>query len=60
MGLTVYLCHTCHNEPPTGVHHSRQMDRMLKAYMQKQVMKTYGWDTERFIREFGQNYIEEE
>lgn len=60
MGLTVDLCHACHNEPPTGVHHSRQMDRMLKAYVQKQVMQTYDWDTERFIREFGQNYIEEE
>lgn len=57
MGLTVHLCHRCHNDPPCGVHHSREADRRLKAEFQRKVMDNEGWDTERFIREFGRNYL---
>lgn len=60
MGLTVHLCHRCHNEPPSGVHHSRGADRALKAEFQARVMAAEGWDTARFIQEFGQNYREDD
>lgn len=29
-GLTVHLCHWCHNEPPRGVHYNQDADK-LKA-----------------------------
>lgn len=57
LGLVVRLCHYCHNEPPDGVHHNREIRRKLQAYAQKKAMEQYGWDTDRFIKEFGKNYL---
>lgn len=57
LGLVVRLCHYCHNEPPNGVHHNREIRRKLQAYAQKKAMEQFGWDTERFIKEFGKNYL---
>ena len=57
MHLTVELCHSCHNEPPDGVHHNRERDLRLKREFQQRVMEEQGWDTDRFIREFGRNYL---
>ena len=56
-GLMVRLCHYCHNEPPRGVHQNRNIRRKLQAIAQKRAMEHYGWDEERFIKEFYKNYI---
>lgn len=34
-GLTVGLCHFCHNEPPNGVHYNAEVDNYLKREAQK-------------------------
>ena len=59
-GLVVDLCHYCHNEPPFGVHHSKDVMREMKQYGQKKAMLEQGWSVEEFIKEFGKSYIEEE
>lgn len=56
-GLTVCLCHSCHNEPPNGVHQNRERRIALQQYVQAVAMNKYGWSTEDFIREFGKNYL---
>lgn len=60
LGLKVYLCHYCHNEPPNGVHQNKRNRLALQARAQKIAMRHYGWSTEDFIREFGKNYILED
>ena len=54
-GLTVYLCHYCHNEPPNGVHFNRQRMEWLKAEGQKKFNEVYP-DLD-FMRIFGKNYL---
>ena len=56
-GLTVYLCHFCHNEPPNGVHFNKDKMLQLKQYGQRKVMAEQGWTTEKFIEEFRKNYL---
>lgn len=56
-GLVVDLCHECHNEPPFGVHHCRDMALILKRYGQRKAMRENGWSKDDFIREFGRNYL---
>ena len=56
-GLTVYLCHRCHNEPPNGVHYNKERANRLKQIGQQAWMQTYGKTTEDFIREYGKNYL---
>lgn len=56
-GLTVHLCHCCHNEPPNGVHFNSNRDLMLKRLAQEQAMEYYGWTIEDFIKIFGKNYL---
>lgn len=56
-GLVVRLCHYCHNESPNGVHQNRYIRRKLQAIAQKKAMEHYGWDKERFIKEFYKNYL---
>lgn len=54
-GLKVYICHDrCHLN---GVHKSGDIDRALKAKVQKIAMEHYGWDTKQFIEIFGKNYL---
>lgn len=53
----VDLCHYCHNEPPNGVHFDQELDNELKSHFQELIMEREGWDTQRFIFEFGRNYI---
>ena len=55
--ITVYLCHTCHNEPPNGVHQNKAMRLYLKRQVQQIAMDHYGWTTEEFIKIFGRNYL---
>lgn len=56
-GLTVDLCHSCHNEPPNGVHFNKDKMLELKQYGQRKVMAEQGWTTEQFIEEFRKNYL---
>ena len=54
-GLKVYLCHnSCHLY---GVHKNAELNRRLRADVQKKAMEYYGWTTEDFIKLFGKNYI---
>lgn len=53
-GLVVKLCHTCHNEPPYGVHHNRENELRLKRFGQKAFEDIYGH--EMFMKLFGRNY----
>lgn len=55
-GLTVYLCHNCHNAPPNGVHFNVENARRLKAKAQKMAMQYYKWDTEQFRMIWGRSY----
>ena len=56
-GLTIYLCHWCHNEPPNGVHHSAEMAQRLREYGQRKWMAEQDKTIEDFRREFGRNYL---
>ena len=56
-GLVVRLCHTCHNEPPDGVHQNRERRLKLQAYAQKKAMEQYGWSVEDFREKFRKNYL---
>ena len=56
-GLVVRLCHYCHNEPPNGVHQNKEIRLKLQAFAQKKAMEHYGWDKDRFIKEFYKNYL---
>ena len=56
-GLTVYLCHHCHNEPPNGVHFNKDRANRLKQIGQRTWMDYYGKTIEDFIKEYGRNYL---
>lgn len=56
-GLTVYLCHNCHNEPPNGVHFNKAVNARLRAEAQQEAVLYFNWTTAEFIKEFGKNYI---
>ena len=56
-GLTVHLCHWCHNEPPNGVHYNQETDTRLKQIGQKAAMDEYGWTVDDFRKVFGKNYL---
>ena len=57
-GLTVNLCHFCHNEPPNGVHFNKVHDIALKKLGQKTWMKHYGKTVEDFIKAYSRNYLD--
>lgn len=56
-GMTVYLCHFCHNEPPTGVHYNKARDRWLKQTGQRIWMMHHG-NVDDFIKAYGRNYLD--
>lgn len=56
LGLYVFLTYEQH-EGTRGVHRNREFDLQLKEIGQRAAMDAYGWDTERFIKEFGRNYL---
>lgn len=56
-GLTVFLCHECHNEPPCGVHFSAVESNKLKAIAEKRWVEVNEKSKEEFIKIFGRNYI---
>lgn len=61
LGLVVFLKPDMHNESNYAVHCKcgHKFDLMLKQAGQKAAMKEYGWNTEKFIQEFGKNYLED-
>ena len=54
-GLTVLLCHNCHNEPPTGAHHCKQTMDYLHWVGQQAFEAAY--PDKDFISIFGRNYL---
>lgn len=56
-GLTVYLCHYCHNEPPNGVHHNKAINDQLKMITQKRWQAAYNKTKDDFIKSYGKNYL---
>ena len=56
--VTVYLCHFCHNEPPSGVHFNKSRDMQLKRIGQRTWMAHYGKTTDDFIKAYGRNYLD--
>ena len=57
-GVTVYLCHFCHNEPPNGVHYNKARDIRLKQRGQREWMAHYGKTVDDFIKAYGRNYLD--
>lgn len=57
-GLTVHLCHWCHNEPPSGVHYNKRNDLVLKQIGQRAWMEHYGKTVDDFIKAYGRNYLD--
>ena len=53
LGLWVWLCPACHSE----VHNIPAEADMLRADCERAALRVYGWDKERFIKEFGKNYL---
>lgn len=60
LGLTVDLCHGCHQASPVSAHRCAETDRKLKRFGQRKAMLEQGWDKNTFIREFGRNYLDED
>ena len=57
-GLVVDLCHnSCHIFGRNAVHQNKDTMLMLHRYGQRKVMDEQGWNTDRFIAEFGKNYL---
>jgi hypothetical protein len=57
-GLKVYLHHSkCHIFGKDSVHGNAEVDKTLKAMVQKRAMQYYGWSVEDFINIFGKNYL---
>lgn len=57
-GLKVYLHHsTCHIFGACSVHSNVEIDKALKADIQKKAMEHYGWTVAEFRGIFGKNYI---
>ena len=57
-GLLVYLHHSeCHIFGKNSVHQNAEVRRKLQAEAQKAAMQYYGWTVEKFIDEFGKNYL---
>lgn len=54
-GLTVTLCHYCHNEPPTGAHHNKETMDYLHRAGQEAFERHY--PEEDFKEIFGRNYL---
>jgi hypothetical protein len=67
-GLWVYICHSCHNEPPNGVHHNKTRDLELRKEAEKAwCIENFGSEVytvegrekaiEAFRKEYGVNYL---
>ena len=57
-GLLIYLHHAkCHIFGKQSVHQNAEINRAVKAQVQRIAMEHYGWTTEDFIKIFGKSYI---
>lgn len=63
-GLTVHLCHHCHNEPPDGAHFSKETADWLhrigqQAFEVNRYKDGSTWEEarEEFMDIFGKNYL---
>ena len=63
-GLTVHLCHECHNEPPNGAHFSKETADWLhrigqQAFEVNRHKEGATWEEarEEFRKIFGKNYL---
>lgn len=56
-GLVVDLCHECHNEPPYGVHHNKEMMLELHQYGERLWLEQHDATIEDFIKAYGKNYL---
>ena len=54
-GLTVWLTHDYHNEPPWGVHHNKERRRELERIGQQAFQERF--PDKDFRQIFGQNYL---
>ncbi len=58
MGLVVHLCHNrCHLFGKKAAHQNKDTMLKLHQYGQRKAMSENGWDTAKFISEFGKNYL---
>ena len=57
-GMTVHLCHWCHNEPPCGAHFNKAIDTRLKQIGQRTWMRHYDKTVDDFIKAYGRNYLD--
>ena len=57
-GLLVMLHQKeCHIFGKFSVHQNAEVRKKLQAEAQKAAMQYYGWTVEKFIEEFGKNYL---
>jgi DNA-directed RNA polymerase subunit RPC12/RpoP len=63
-GLIVYLCHSCHNEPPNGAHFSKETREWLHKVGQEtyegrkiQMGMSPSEARESFMERYGKNYL---
>lgn len=60
-GLVVDLCHhECHEYGPRAAHQCAETRNELQRRAQKKVMREQGWDVNKFVWEFGKNYLSDE
>lgn len=60
-GAVVLLHHNkCHIFGPQAVHNNIGNNRWIQRRMQRTIMRREGWDMDRWIREFGRNYLDKE
>ena len=53
----VFWADFCHIFGENAAHRNARINRKLQAFAQKKAMEHYGWDVERFIKEFYKNYL---
>ena len=57
-GAVVPLHHIkCHIFGPMAVHNNIMNNRWIQRRQQQRIMREQGWDMERWIKEFGMNYL---
>ena len=57
-GAVVDLCHhSCHLYGAAAIHRCRETSLFFKRQAQARIMFEQGWDTDRWIAEFGKNYL---
>lgn len=54
-GLTVWMCHYHHNEPPEGAHYNKDTADLLHEVGQYAFEQTH--TRKQFLQEFGRNYL---